>query len=92
MSSTVSTLIRNLVGAEWRDASDAAESLPIFNPAAGEVIEQVPLCGAADVDAAVRAAAAAYVEWSRTCPSPSLSRSFLLLAGKVRSLEISTCT
>ena len=66
MSSTVSTLIRNLVGAEWRDASDAAESLPIFNPATGDVIEHVPLCGAADVDAAVRAAAAAYVEWSRT--------------------------
>src|SRR5690348_4304800 len=66
MSSTVSTLIRNLVGAEWRDASDAAESLPILNRATGDVIEHVPLCGAADVDAAVRAAAAAYIEWSRT--------------------------
>src|SRR5689334_12833186 len=64
MSSTVSTLIRNLVGAEWRDASDAAESLPIFNPATGDVIEDVPLSGARDVDAAVRAAQTAFVEWS----------------------------
>jgi malonate-semialdehyde dehydrogenase (acetylating) / methylmalonate-semialdehyde dehydrogenase len=65
MSSTVSTLIRNLVGAEWREASDTEESLPIFNPATGEVIEHVPLSGARDVDAAVRAAQAAFVEWSR---------------------------
>jgi len=59
-------LIRNLVGAESREASDAAESLPIFNPATGEVIEQVPLSGAQDVDAAVGAAQAAFVGWSRT--------------------------
>ncbi|HEV2475696.1 MAG TPA: CoA-acylating methylmalonate-semialdehyde dehydrogenase [Candidatus Dormibacteraeota bacterium] len=66
MSSTVSTLIRNLVGAEWLEASSAEKSLPIFNPATGDVIEHVPLSGAPDVDAAVRAARAAFVEWSRT--------------------------
>ena len=66
MRSTVSTLIRNLVGAEWSVPSDGAESLPVFNPATGEVIEHVPLSGARDVDAAVRAANAAFGKWSRT--------------------------
>jgi malonate-semialdehyde dehydrogenase (acetylating)/methylmalonate-semialdehyde dehydrogenase len=46
--------------------SGAVGSLPVYNPATGEVIEQVPLSGAADVDAAVRAATAAYRTWSRT--------------------------
>jgi malonate-semialdehyde dehydrogenase (acetylating)/methylmalonate-semialdehyde dehydrogenase len=41
-------------------------TLPIYNPATGEVVDQVPLSGAAEVDAAVQAAAAAYPSWSRT--------------------------
>ena len=57
-------MIRNLIGSEWT-APDAG-SLPVYNPATGEVIEQVPLSGAADVDAAVRAAAGAFPTWSRT--------------------------
>jgi len=36
-------LIRNLVGSEWRATPNDAPSLPIFNPATGEVIERVPL-------------------------------------------------
>jgi malonate-semialdehyde dehydrogenase (acetylating)/methylmalonate-semialdehyde dehydrogenase len=59
-------MIRNLIGADWRAASDGAGSLPVYNPATAEVIEQVPLSGAADVDKAVKAAAAAYQAWSRT--------------------------
>jgi malonate-semialdehyde dehydrogenase (acetylating)/methylmalonate-semialdehyde dehydrogenase len=59
-------VIRNLIGSEWRAASEAAGSLPVYNPATAEVIEQVPLSGAADVDKAVKAAAAAYPAWSRT--------------------------
>ena len=58
-------MIRNLVGAEWRTPSDGAESLPVFNPATGEVIEHVPLSGPRDVDAAVSAAHAAFAQWSR---------------------------
>jgi malonate-semialdehyde dehydrogenase (acetylating)/methylmalonate-semialdehyde dehydrogenase len=58
-------MIANLVGAEWR-RPEAAESLPVFNPATGEEIERVPLSGPADVDQAVRAAAAAFPAWSRT--------------------------
>jgi malonate-semialdehyde dehydrogenase (acetylating)/methylmalonate-semialdehyde dehydrogenase len=59
-------MIRNLIGSEWRSASGGAGSLPVYNPATAEVIEQVPLSGAADVDKAVKAASAAYPAWSRT--------------------------
>ncbi|HKC83289.1 MAG TPA: aldehyde dehydrogenase family protein, partial [bacterium] len=58
-------MIRNLIGSEWRLPEDSS-SLPIYNPATGEVIEQVPLSGARDVDAAVRAASEAFRTWSRT--------------------------
>ncbi len=58
-------MIRNLIGPKWRDA-DGTASLPVYNPATGEVIDQVPLSGAREVDAAVKAAAAAYPGWSRT--------------------------
>lgn len=59
-------MIPNLIGAEWRRPADGTRSMPIYNPATGEVIEHVPLSGSGDVDAAVRAAAAAYTGWSRT--------------------------
>jgi malonate-semialdehyde dehydrogenase (acetylating)/methylmalonate-semialdehyde dehydrogenase len=40
----------------------------VFNPATGEVARQVALGGSAEVDAAVRAAAAAFPAWSATPP------------------------
>ncbi|HUZ86029.1 MAG TPA: CoA-acylating methylmalonate-semialdehyde dehydrogenase [Candidatus Baltobacterales bacterium] len=58
-------MIRNLIGSEWR-APEGAATLPVYNPATGEVIDQVPLSGAREVDAAAKAAAAAYAGWSRT--------------------------
>src|ERR1700694_1865070 len=59
-------MIPNLIGSEWRKPPDGTATLPIYNPATGQVIDQVPLCGAADVDAAVRAARTAFGTWSRT--------------------------
>lgn len=59
-------MIPNLVGSDWRRPTSEVASLPVYNPATGEVIEQVPLSGGADVDAAVNAAAAAYRVWSRS--------------------------
>ncbi len=59
-------MIPNLVGSEWRLPSDGTESLPVYNPATGQVIDQVPLSGSNEVDAAVRAAVAAYASWSLT--------------------------
>ena len=59
-------MIPNLVGSQWLPPSEGAQSLPIFNPATGQVIDQVPLSGSNEVDAAVKAAVAAYATWSRT--------------------------
>ncbi len=58
-----------------------AETLPVYNPATGEVIGQVPLSGEADVDAAVMAAATAYESWSQT---PVLERARLMFAYKAQ--------
>jgi malonate-semialdehyde dehydrogenase (acetylating)/methylmalonate-semialdehyde dehydrogenase len=59
-------MIRNLIGHEWCLPSSGASSVPVYNPATGEVIEQVPLSTARDVDGAVQAAGKAYTTWSRT--------------------------
>jgi malonate-semialdehyde dehydrogenase (acetylating)/methylmalonate-semialdehyde dehydrogenase len=59
-------MIPNLVGAEWRVPPAGTRTLPIYNPASGQVIEQVPLSGSLEVDAAVQAAVKAYSGWSRT--------------------------
>src|SRR5581483_11399238 len=59
-------MIANLIGSERRESADGTKSLPVYNPATGEVIDQVPLSGAAEVDAAVQAALHAYQSWSRT--------------------------
>jgi malonate-semialdehyde dehydrogenase (acetylating)/methylmalonate-semialdehyde dehydrogenase len=59
-------LIPNLVGSRWRVPIEGTASLPVFNPATGQVIDQVPLSGGKEVDAAVQAAATAYATWSRT--------------------------
>jgi malonate-semialdehyde dehydrogenase (acetylating)/methylmalonate-semialdehyde dehydrogenase len=55
-------VLRNYIGGEWREAQ-GAEALDVTNPATGEVIDQVPLSGAADLDAAVAAARAALPAW-----------------------------
>ena len=57
-------MISNLIAGEWRQPD--RETLPVYNPATGEVIDQVPLSGAEEVEAAVSAAAAAFAAWSRT--------------------------
>jgi malonate-semialdehyde dehydrogenase (acetylating)/methylmalonate-semialdehyde dehydrogenase len=59
-------MIPNLIGSEWRMPSNGAASLPVYNPATGQVIEQVPMSGTHEVDAAVQAALKAYPAWSRT--------------------------
>jgi malonate-semialdehyde dehydrogenase (acetylating)/methylmalonate-semialdehyde dehydrogenase len=59
-------LIPNLVGSRWRVPTEGTASLPIYNPATGQVIDQVPLSGGKEVDAAVQAAATAYATWSHT--------------------------
>jgi malonate-semialdehyde dehydrogenase (acetylating)/methylmalonate-semialdehyde dehydrogenase len=59
-------LIPNLVGSQWRLPSESAESLPVYNPATGQVIDRVPMSASDEVDAAVQAAVTAYGSWSHT--------------------------
>src|SRR5271169_5570661 len=59
------TKVLNYVNGSWTE-SKTAEWRDIINPATGETIAQAPLSTAAEVDAAVEAAAAAYREWRRT--------------------------
>ena len=59
-------MITNLIGSERRAPDGDTKSLPVFNPATGEVIDHVPLSGPKEVDAAVSAAALAFGKWSKT--------------------------
>jgi len=60
--------LRNFVGGRWV-APTATATQAVRNPATDEVLAQVPLSGARDVDAAVQAAAAAYPGWRATPPA-----------------------
>lgn len=68
----MNTTVLNYVGGGWREAA-AADTLPITNPASGAEIARVPLSSAADVDAAVQAAKAAFPAW-RATPAPDRAR------------------
>lgn len=57
-------MIPHLIGSSWLRSS--APTLPVYDPATGAVIDEVPLLGAAEVDAAARAARGSSARWSRT--------------------------
>jgi malonate-semialdehyde dehydrogenase (acetylating) / methylmalonate-semialdehyde dehydrogenase len=63
MSVTTTRLLDNYIAGRWTPATAATEVLDVTNPATGEVLARVPLSGAADLDAAVRAAREALPEW-----------------------------
>jgi aminobutyraldehyde dehydrogenase len=73
----VATVTTNkiLVGGKWTDAAEGG-TMEVLNPATGETIADVPACTAADVDAAVEAAAKALPEWLDSTPA---ERAALLL-------------
>ncbi len=64
-TTTAVRAVRDYVGGRWIDAP-AARAADVLNPATGEVIGRVPMGGAAEVDAAVRAAREAFPAWRRT--------------------------
>jgi aldehyde dehydrogenase (NAD+) len=67
----VSTLLADgahLIGGEWAPAR-SGETIEVINPATREVLLRVPRGSAADVDAAVTAADAAFPAWRDTSPS-----------------------
>ncbi|MBI4237400.1 MAG: CoA-acylating methylmalonate-semialdehyde dehydrogenase [Deltaproteobacteria bacterium] len=57
-------MVKNYINAEWV-ASTATASTDVINPATGELLDRCPVGGAADVETAVQAAAAAFPAWRR---------------------------
>jgi malonate-semialdehyde dehydrogenase (acetylating)/methylmalonate-semialdehyde dehydrogenase len=62
-TSSAALPIPNFIEGRWVAAS-AGQSLPVINPATGEMLAQVPLSTPADVGAAMDAASRAFPEWS----------------------------
>jgi malonate-semialdehyde dehydrogenase (acetylating)/methylmalonate-semialdehyde dehydrogenase len=75
----VDTMLRNYVGGRWEPAV-ASATLLVRNPATGDVIAEVPLSGADDVNSAVKAASAALAGWRRTPPGDRIQPLFRLKA------------
>jgi malonate-semialdehyde dehydrogenase (acetylating) / methylmalonate-semialdehyde dehydrogenase len=69
--------LRNYINGGWVDAA-TADTLDDRDPATGELAARVPLSGAADVDAAVRAAADAQPAW-RAVPVQRRARAVIAL-------------
>lgn len=60
--------LRNYIDGEFRDAADG-RTTEVVNPATGEAYAAAPLSGAADVDAAMAAAEAAFPAWRDLIPA-----------------------
>ena len=73
---------RLFVGGTWTAAADGGRT-DVLDPATGEVVTTVAEAGAADVDAAVAAARAAFPAW-RATPAPERSRILLRVAALIR--------
>ena len=69
----------NRVGAEWR-AIRTPNTVPIHDPATGELLAAMPLSTADEVDEAVRAASTAFLSWRRTPPGERIQPLFRLKA------------
>ena len=69
----------NRVGHEWRAAKNGI-TVPIHDPATGDLLAAMPLSTADEVDEAVRSAAAAFPAWRRTPPGERIQPLFRLKA------------
>src|SRR5579872_5206904 len=69
--------LTHYINGQWAEAH-TSEWREVVNPATGEVLAGVPLANAADVNAAVEAAAAAFPEWRRTPPEDRIQPLFKL--------------
>ena len=57
-----------LIDGQWQEIKTSKTS-QVFNPSTGETIAETPMCGVAEVNAAVEAAAAAFPAWWETPPT-----------------------
>ena len=73
-------MLANFIGGKWL-RPEGLPTLPVYNPASGEVIAQIPQCSAAEVAEAVAAAARAHPAWAAT----SDRLSFVLPSSTLRS-------
>ncbi|MFJ4771769.1 gamma-aminobutyraldehyde dehydrogenase [Streptomyces uncialis] len=73
--------LRNYIDGEFRDAADG-RTTEVVNPATGEPYASAPLSGAADVDAAMAAAATAFPAWRDLTPGER-QRALLKIADAV---------
>ncbi len=80
MATTATKLLQNYVGGTWT-ASSGSDTLDVTNPATGEVLAQVPLSSASDLDAAVQAARAALPEWRAVSAIARAQKLFALREG-----------
>jgi malonate-semialdehyde dehydrogenase (acetylating)/methylmalonate-semialdehyde dehydrogenase len=79
------TRLKNYVNGTWVEAETEAY-LPVENPSTGEVLAQVPLSTAAEVDRAVASAAEAFPAWSQT-PAPRRVEPLFRLLERLKSEE-----
>jgi betaine-aldehyde dehydrogenase len=75
--------LRNFVNGSWAEPADG-RTMDLVDPATGEVFASAPASGAADVDAAVKAAQAAFETWRDTTPSER-QRALLRMADAIES-------
>jgi len=71
-------MIANLIGERWIEPT-GRKTLPVYNPASGEVIDQVPLSSGAEVEQAIVAAADCFEPWAAT---PIMERARLMFRYK----------
>ena len=76
----------NFIGGSYL-APSASETLPVFNPATGEILSRIPLSGPEDVGRAVASAREALREWRETPPGDRVQPLFRLKALLERDFE-----
>ena len=81
----MATTYKAFINGEWTDSA-SGETFAVTNPATGEVVADVSLCGEADVDRAVGAARAALPGWAGK-PVSERSKVLLKLAELIRANE-----
>lgn len=72
MAKTTVKTLKNYIGGEWVNA-ETSQTEPVYNPATGKIIAEVPLSTKGDVERAVQAAKEAFSSWSKT-PVPRRAR------------------
>jgi len=84
-------ILPNFIGGSYLVPS-ATETVPVFNPATGEVLSRIPLSGAEDVGRAVASAKDALRDWRETPPTDRVQPLFRLKALLERDFEeLSRC-